>query len=149
MGTNINNQNNDYWWADPPADGAILQAMSTWSFYGYPPEGPTRRLRLGPDFPDGLGKTFFFGEHHVPPNMFGQNMIDNAIYNGNSGAFNMQASQQRMPASGSTDMASVRRFGSWHPGICPFVLGDGRILIVENGIDPVVYENLSSRLDGK
>jgi len=142
----------DYWWADPPADGAILQAIWGWGFYGYPEGRPTRRLRLGPDFPDGLGKTFFFGERHIPTGMFGQNNVDNAIYNGRIGAFICTASQapERLPGSGPTDMVpSPRRFGSWHPGVCPFVLGDGRILIVENSIDPVVYENLSSRFDGK
>jgi prepilin-type N-terminal cleavage/methylation domain-containing protein len=140
----------DYWWADPPADGAILQAINGWGFYGYPEGRPTRRLRLGPDFPDGVGKTFFFGERHVPSGLFGQNMVDNAIYNGNNGAFQSNASREKVPGSGPTDMApSPRRFGSWHPGICPFVLGDGRILIVENSIDPVVYENLSVRFDGK
>jgi len=140
----------DYWWATPPADGAFLQAIYNGTFYGYPPESPTRRLRLGPDFPDGLGKTFFFGERHIPSGLFGQNMVDNAIYNGNSSGFNAPASRDRLLASGPNDMTVVmKRFGSWHPGICPFVLGDGRVLIVENSIDPAVYENLASRFDGK
>jgi len=150
MGTHIN-QNNDYWWADPPADGAILCAIWGWGFYGYPEGRPTRRLRLGPDFPDGLGKTFFFGERHIPSGLFGQNMIDNAIYNGNVGAYGSLASRtpERLLGSGPSDMNLRFHFGSWHPGICPFVLGDGRVLIVENSIDPAVYENLASRFDGK
>jgi len=146
-----NETNNDYWWADPPADGALLQAIWGWGFYGFPEARPTRRLRLGPDFPDGPGKTFFFGERHIPSGMFGRNSVDNAIYNGNAGAFIATASQasERLPGRGPSDMPpSPRRFGSWHPGICPFVLGDGRVLIVENGIDPLVYENLASRNDG-
>ena len=39
-------------------------------------------------------------------------------------------------------------FGSWHPGICQFVMADGAVRAVSNQIDLTTLANLGDRRDG-
>jgi len=39
-------------------------------------------------------------------------------------------------------------FGSWHPGICQFVMGDGAVRQVSNTISQITLDSLGSRDDG-
>ena len=40
-------------------------------------------------------------------------------------------------------------FGSWHPGICQFVLGDGSVRAIANTIDLTTLRQLGDRRDGE
>jgi hypothetical protein len=39
-------------------------------------------------------------------------------------------------------------FGSWHPGVCPFVLADGSVDSIDNFIDTEVLREYCNRGDG-
>jgi hypothetical protein len=40
------------------------------------------------------------------------------------------------------------QFGSWHPGICQFLMGDGSVHAFSVSIDPVILSYLGQRRDG-
>jgi hypothetical protein len=40
-------------------------------------------------------------------------------------------------------------FGSYHPGICQFVFGDGRVQAVRNDLDPLTLGVLTQRNDAQ
>jgi len=43
----------------------------------------------------------------------------------------------------------VSQFGSWHPGICQFVMADGSVRALPVTINPTVRGYLSLRNDGR
>ncbi|MCI0459998.1 MAG: DUF1559 domain-containing protein [Gemmataceae bacterium] len=83
---------------------------------------------------DGLSNTIFIGEKHIRPGRFGRSP-DLAIYNGDrenaiTKKAGVGAALAREPnASGSAI------FGSWHPGVCQFVMGDGSVRALAVSID--------------
>jgi hypothetical protein len=42
----------------------------------------------------------------------------------------------------------MSRFGSWHPGVCQFVMGDGAVRVIRNEIDLTTLGYLAHRFDG-
>jgi hypothetical protein len=46
-------------------------------------------------------------------------------------------------------VGSVMGFGSWHEGVCPFVLADGSVRSVDNFIDTLVLQTFCHRSDGE
>src|SRR4051812_41934699 len=106
---NVNNDDN------PP--GADATVIPSWSGY-------TSIQNL----PDGTSTTLLIGEKHVPVDHFGQH--DNSVGDGPfySGADfdNAQRDTASLPApTPDTTSAALTRFGSYHPGVCQFVFGDG------------------------
>jgi len=105
---------------------------------------------------DGLSKTLFIGEKHVPENFLGRGTAgDNSIYNPDylksHGRFGGVVYGGLASASdGSTDSTVDtynKRFGSWHPGICHFVWGDASVSPIRNDVDEVVLFHLCHRFD--
>ena len=45
--------------------------------------------------------------------------------------------------------ATSGNFGSWHPGICQFVAGDGSVRIIRNEIDLNALGYMVHRFDGQ
>jgi prepilin-type processing-associated H-X9-DG protein len=39
------------------------------------------------------------------------------------------------------------QFGSWHPGVCQFVMADGSVQTLANSTDVVVLDRLADRKD--
>ena len=105
---------------------------------------PNIRLRFATIL-DGLSNTIFVGEKHIPLNGFG-NPPDSSIYNGDNGASHKQAGIGAPLAKGPTGSG---QFGSWHPQICHFVMGDGTVRSISVSIDIAVLGNLANREDGK
>lgn len=100
---------------------------------------------------DGLSNTFFIGEKHVLPDGFGKRLFrDNSIYNPDAHRTFGRYGGLKSPIGsvGDTDIPPFSNFGSWHPGICQFMLGDGHVKSVNNSIDLVVLGNLCNRFDG-
>jgi prepilin-type N-terminal cleavage/methylation domain-containing protein len=106
---------------------------------------------------DGLTNTIFIGEKHVPEGFLGtKESYDNSIYNpdflpshgrwGGPGGLGLSTSKD-----GNTP-AMVKNFrysfGSWHPGVCQFVFGDGRVQALRVDIDTLVLGYLCNRRDG-
>ena len=52
------------------------------------------------------------------------------------------------PLARGTDDAFVSQFGSWHPGVCPFVMADGAVRALPVSVNPTVLGYLSQRNDG-
>lgn len=93
---------------------------------------------------DGTSNTLFIGEKHVPNMNFG-NSPDSSIYNGDNGSSHKQAGVGAPLAKGP---AGSGQFGSYHPGICQFVMGDASVRALTVSIDLTVLGNLANRHDG-
>jgi prepilin-type N-terminal cleavage/methylation domain-containing protein len=101
---------------------------------------------------DGLSNTLFIGEKHVPGPGSGANRgfgypPDGALYNGDFRNFctaGVGAPIQRGPVASTSQL-----FGSWHSGICQFVMGDGSVRALSVSISPTNLEYLAVRDDGR
>jgi len=108
---------------------------------------------------DGLSNTLFFGEKHIPQRPFdpaaddptkygfGNGPADSSAYNGDHSASFRKAGVGAPLARGDSDPTALL-FGSYHPGICQFVFGDGRVKSISVSADEVVLGNLANREDG-
>jgi prepilin-type N-terminal cleavage/methylation domain-containing protein len=96
---------------------------------------------------DGLSNTIFFGEKHVRAVTFGKaEEGDGSIYNGDPTNYNAGriAGPNNLLAQSPTDAWNAN-FGSWHQGICQFLLGDGAVISVSVGVNGTVLSRLSVR----
>lgn len=133
-----------------PMIGAI-RTGSTW----------TLRLRFA-DTTDGLSNTAFVGEKHIYPKDLTKGgssggSADGSIYLTEQTGWYECHNVRNMAhpaglARGAQDNFSPERykmFGSWHPGVCLFVFGDGAVRPVRLNIDLTTLENLGDRRDGE
>lgn len=113
---------------------------------------------------DGLSKTFLVGEKHLTEPCFGRkngrdpvtnlsiSCGDNSIYNGD---FHRTIARYAGPESpiASSETAPLidvkSQFGSWHPGVCQFVLGDASVQSVSSSADPLLLGRLANIADGE
>jgi prepilin-type N-terminal cleavage/methylation domain-containing protein len=93
---------------------------------------------------DGLSHTLFFGEKHVRLAVLNQ---EGSIWNGDHGASFRKAGVGAPLAKGPH--ATQGQFGSYHPGICHFVMGDGSVAAIPVTINLTVLGNLARRDDGE
>jgi prepilin-type N-terminal cleavage/methylation domain-containing protein len=105
---------------------------------------------------DGLSNTLFIGEKHIPqarsdtnpPGIRGfGHPQDSALYNGDHRGYCTPGIGA--PLRGPESTSTGTQFGSWHPGICQFVLGDGSVRALSIAISPTTLENLAARADGR
>lgn len=112
---------------------------------------------------DGLSNTLMIGEKHVPLNLFGVGPHDWSIYNSDLNeltngrpAGNTVKPNTKYPmwmwdlsplASSVHDMRPL--FGSYHPGICQFVFGDGSVRGLRVRIDLATLAYLANINDGQ
>ncbi|MBL9161615.1 MAG: DUF1559 domain-containing protein [Planctomycetaceae bacterium] len=103
------------------------------------------------DLVDGASNTFLAGEMHVPIDRLGKVPENGPIYNGKDLVAFARIGGPGVPlARGPEDNVSgAMGFGSWHPGVCPFVLADGSVRTVENLIDTIVLRAFCHRSDGE
>jgi prepilin-type N-terminal cleavage/methylation domain-containing protein len=97
---------------------------------------------------DGTSNTIFVGEKHVPAGKFGQGGGDASIYNGDPGNVNAArvAGPNNLLARSPTESYNLN-FGSYHTGICQFVMGDGSVLSLSVSVSGTVLSRLSVRND--
>jgi prepilin-type N-terminal cleavage/methylation domain-containing protein len=102
------------------------------------------------DLLDGASKTFLAGEMHVPMGRLAEVPENGPIYNGlDLPAFARIGGPGIPLARGPEDtFMPIIGFGSWHPGVCPFVLADGSVNSVDNFIDTEVLQSYCRRADG-
>lgn len=109
------------------------------------------------DITDGLSSTLLIGEKHVRRDQFGLwSEADNSIYNGDDARTFMRFAGRQTPgpldrplAASSTDANRPdERFGSYHPGVCQFVMCDGSVRAIATTIDIETLTRLASRDDG-
>ncbi|MDX1945632.1 MAG: DUF1559 domain-containing protein [Pirellulaceae bacterium] len=98
---------------------------------------------------DGLTNTLFVGEKHVCNKDLGN---EGSCWNGD------HAASFRKAGVGSQLVRNIHQcgnpadfnlsFGSWHPGVCPFVLGDGSVRFLATTIDVTLLDRAAQREDG-
>jgi prepilin-type N-terminal cleavage/methylation domain-containing protein len=108
---------------------------------------------------DGLSKTFLFGEKHVPLDTMGigagvgpgelNQFQDGSVYNGDLVLQYMRCAGPGYGIAGSPQEPLNRNFGSYHSGVCSFVMLDGSTVSVSNSTDTMVLGNLANRSDGR
>jgi len=94
---------------------------------------------------DGLSNTLFIGEKHIPNYRFGQSP-DTALYNGDHRNF-ARAGVGAPLTKGATATTTSLVFGSYHPAICQFVMGDGSVRSLSVAIDLTNLGRLANRND--
>ncbi len=114
------------------------------------PYEPADRVKMA-SIIDGQTNTFLFGEKHVPIEMLAQFPEDSPAYDGRHlPASARLAGPGLRLANGPRDiMADMLSFGSWHPGICHFVLVDGSVRGFSNSTDTRLLGNLANRGDSR
>lgn len=94
---------------------------------------------------DGLSNTLFMGEKHIPNERYGQ-APDSSVWNGDNGASFKKAGVGAPLAKGPKGSG---QFGSYHPGICQFVMGDGSVKAFSVSVELKNLGRLANRMDGE
>jgi type II secretory pathway pseudopilin PulG len=125
----------------------------TVQFANSPPIEPngTFRALVGVRFAeitDGLSSTFLVGEKHVPKDQFGFWPWDCTIYDGHNPVCCTRAAGPNFPLA--TDIRDLGwKFGSYHPGLCQFVYGDGSVRPIFIQVSPYTLGLHAQRNDGQ
>jgi hypothetical protein len=106
---------------------------------------------------DGLANTIFVGEKHVQLGKFGMNKGqdksptdgDSSIYNGDDPWVVSRAAGPNNLLAKSPEEDFHFQFGSYHPGICQFLLGDGSVRGVSVSTNGTTLSLLARRDDGQ
>jgi prepilin-type N-terminal cleavage/methylation domain-containing protein len=104
---------------------------------------------------DGLSNTLLVGEKHVQLGKFGINEPggatagDGCIYNGDDPWIISRAAGPNNPLAFSASETFRIQFGSWHTGICQFVLGDDSVRAIPVSVSTTILESLAIRNDGR
>ncbi len=131
---------NDYY-PDSPFSG-IVYSIDTACNGPFWYKGKPMRLAM---ITDGLGNTLFLGEKHISVKELD---FEGSTYNGDNGQPFKKAGVGNPIIRTPTQTGNMSRFGSWHPGICQFVMGDGAVRVIRNEIDLTTLGYLAHRFDG-
>ncbi len=99
---------------------------------------------------DGTSNVFLIGEKHIPDDKFQVSVGDGSLYCGDhEWNFARLAGPGYPLGRGPKDALNFEHaFGSYHPGICQFVLCDGSVRSVNDQTDTTTLSYLSRRRDG-
>lgn len=99
---------------------------------------------------DGLSNTLLTGEMHVPQGRLSQIPENGPIYAGEDLAAFARIGGPGFPLARDANDTSIpiMGFGSWHNGVCPFVVGDGRVIFLNVSTDTQLLGRLCNRKDG-
>jgi hypothetical protein len=98
---------------------------------------------------DGLAKTILFGEKHVQPTEFGKGDKDSSMFNGDFAEAWGRVGSPDSPLAASPTDEYRKNFGSWHEGICQFVLADASVHSLSVELNSQVLQRLCVRNDGR
>ncbi len=76
---------------------------------------------------DGLSNTIFIGEKHIRFGFIANIAGDRTLWNGDSVDVFSRAAGPGLGIVAKLDTATNQRFGSYHPGFCNFLFGDGTV----------------------
>ncbi|HEY2414587.1 MAG TPA: DUF1559 domain-containing protein [Pirellulaceae bacterium] len=141
------------------ANGAIILSSYGINGSGLALPGKWKSLTKIKSITDGTNCTFLAGEKHVVLGKFGvggdftnvgEAHGDGSIYNGDPENQNAaRVASESCPLAISPKDAYNKNFGSWHPGICQFVMCDGAVKRIAIDIDLPNYRRLGVRNDGE
>lgn len=135
-------------WGGPEANGAMICAADQlWN-------APLillrwRYLTSFADVIDGLSNTAFIGEKHVPSDRLGMAQEDGSIFNGDHPSQFSRIGGPGYALAQSPDDTYRHNFGSCHPGVCHFLLGDGSVKAISTHVSTAVLGRLTVRNDGQ
>ena len=95
---------------------------------------------------DGLTNTLFIGEKHVGVTVQGR---EGSIYNGDHGSSFKKAGVGAPLIRNPRATGNFGNFGSYHPGVCQFMLGDGSVRPIAVTIDLTTLGLAAHRFDGQ
>jgi prepilin-type N-terminal cleavage/methylation domain-containing protein len=101
---------------------------------------------------DGLSNTILIGEKHLPAEGFGKKAFDdNSVYNPDFHPTFCRYGGPGSPIAGgpSEQLRQNSQFGSWHPGVCQFVLCDGSVRPITSSLNTDVLASLTNISDGR
>jgi prepilin-type N-terminal cleavage/methylation domain-containing protein len=101
------------------------------------------------DLVDGTSSTILVGEKHVRPPRFGIAQEDGAVYNGDHPANFSRPGGPGYPLAKSPTDVYRDNFGSYHTGICNFLIADGSVRSVSVVIATDVLGKLTNRKDNE
>jgi hypothetical protein len=108
------------------------------------------------DVPDGLSATAMLGEKHITAGGLWNTELavgggDGPVMLGRPMYFLRLMGEEvdRSLAEGPADHSAESLFGSWHPDVCLFLMGDGRVKPLHNQTDRAVLSRLAGRNDGQ
>jgi prepilin-type N-terminal cleavage/methylation domain-containing protein len=142
---NIGDDSPEHPFNHPTANGAIITG------YGHR-AGNQVRWYSATSFrriTDGLAKTVLFGEKHVQPTELGKGDKDSSMFNGDFAEAWGRVGSPDSPLASSPTEEYRKNFGSWHEGVCQFVLADASVRTVAADLNPQVLQGLCVRNDGK
>jgi hypothetical protein len=126
----------------PGARGAIITGLrnsnGTWS--------SRTRFDL---ITDGLSNTLVIGEKHIQLGQLANVKGDRTIWNGDSVDIFARIGGPGKGLVSNLNTATNQRFGSWHSGVCQFVLGDGSVRALKVSIPEATLSLLILRDDGQ
>ena len=109
---------------------------------------------------DGTSNVLIVGEKHIATNEIGKCCNGGAFADGNIywqqggwGEYTVgRQSRAATPISPNksfvANASDQQAFGSWHDGMCQFLLGDGSVKVISNNIDANLFRNLCNAQDG-
>jgi len=108
------------------------------------PVGAVRLIEIT----DGLSNTFFVGEKHVHEDHFGEGVLDCSLYNGDYYVCSTRSAGPNYMLAQTTRDETIG-FGSYHPGICQFLFGDGSVRSLAIDTSPNTLALLANIADGQ
>jgi prepilin-type processing-associated H-X9-DG protein len=88
------------------------------------------------------------GEKHIPLHNFGVGWWDCSSYNGDYFSCYSRSGGVDNPLVQDLDDQGWK-FGSYHPGLCQFVMCDGSVRVLKNTLDPRILGLLADKADGQ
>jgi prepilin-type N-terminal cleavage/methylation domain-containing protein len=144
-------------WGDPRSGpGVFLYADIT--FGSNDTIAAWKSLGSFADITDGLSNTLSVGEKHVQLGQFGQEAAgDGPLYSGDDIRAIVRVAGRQTAGPIDRPFASSpqdpyrpdERFGSYHPGVCQFVLCDGSVRAIPNSINIDTLTRLAAKNDGQ
>jgi Protein of unknown function (DUF1559) len=135
---------NDVDWTGPKADGAMIVAdvlerkddrLAKWQS-----RTSLKSLTRGEQY------TMLVGEKHVLPEHMGDAAFgDGSLYNGQNPVSFSRIAGPGFPLASSMDAPYNRNFGSWHNGVCIFLMADSSRRVLANNTSEFVLGELARR----